>query len=89
MLSGEIPLELGDLAKLTVLDLNNNQLSGEIPPELGDLANLARLYLYGNRLSGEIPPELGNLANLSRLGLGEIQLERVRAEQFVGPVGYG
>ena len=85
-LRGEIPPELGSLANLTHLHLAANQLSGEIPPELGNLANLTHLHLEGNQLSGEIPPELGNLANLERLPRGE-PVERVRAKQFVRPVG--
>ena len=68
-LSGEIPLELGDLANLESLGLEGNRLSGKIPPELGNLANLTWLGLGGNRLSGEIPPELGDLASLRWLRL--------------------
>ena len=73
-LSGEIPLELGNLASLKKLELFTNQLSGEIPPELGNLASLKKLYLQDNQLSGEIPPELGNLANLEWLDLFENEL---------------
>ena len=73
-LSGEIPLELSNLYKLTVLGLSGNDLSGEIPPELGKLVSLERLSLNGNQLSGEIPLELGNLPNLRRLHLDENEL---------------
>ena len=73
-LTGEIPVELGDLANLQVLSLSTNTLSGEIPPELGDLANLELLYLHRNELSGEIPEELGSLANLQYLYLNENEL---------------
>ena len=68
-LSGEIPVELGNLANLQRLDLSGNDLSGEIPAELGNLANLEILNLSVNGLSGEIPVKLGNLANLQRLYL--------------------
>ena len=68
-LSGPIPPELGSLANLTRLTLEENALSGPIPPELGSLANLTTLGLWGNQLSGPIPPELGSLANLTRLTL--------------------
>ena len=71
---GEIPPELGNLANLSLLSLEGNQLSGEIPPELGNLANLTHLHLAVNQVSGEIPPELGNFANLKRLDLGENRL---------------
>ena len=73
-LTGRIPPELGDIAKLSRLYLSGNKLSGPIPPELGKLANLRRLILDRNALSGQIPPELGNLANLSRLEFGRNHL---------------
>ena len=82
-LNGTIPAELGNLANLTVLDLNGfttnlgpnrNRLTGEIPSELGNLAKLTGLWLGYNDLSGEIPAELGNLANLSTLDLYGNQL---------------
>ena len=76
-----IPAELGDLANLEVLFLENNRLKGEIPSELGGLTNLRLLGLYFNQLTGEIPAELGGLANLKSLSLaynqftGEIPAE--------------
>ena len=74
-LSGNIPIELGHLTDLNVLNLYNNQLSGNIPAELGNLTNLTRLNLGWNyQLSGSIPPELGNLTSLSYLELGFNQL---------------
>ena len=73
-LTGEIPVELGDLSNLTRLSLSGNQLTGEIPPELGGLSNLQRLWLDGNQLTGEIPPELGGLSNLTWLSLYNNQL---------------
>ena len=39
-LTGEIPAELGSLAGLEGLYLDNNQLTGEIPAETGDLTSL-------------------------------------------------
>ena len=73
-MSGDIPVELGDLTNLTVLSLSDNQLTGEIPAELGDLANLEELYLWGNQLSGDIPVELGDLSNLDVLYLSQNRL---------------
>ena len=66
-LTGGIPPELGDLARLQRLDLKYNNLTGSIPPELGNLGRLLDLNLSHNRLSGSIPPELGNLGQLRRL----------------------
>ena len=73
-LSGPIPPELGGLANLRSLTLQNNDLSGRIPPELGGLANLETLLLLNNDLSGPIPPELGGLANLRSLMLHDNDL---------------
>ena len=63
-----------DNARVTELDLSDNQLSGEIPAELGSLSNLESLTLHGNRLSGEIPLQLGRLSNLESLDLSDNQL---------------
>ena len=68
-LSGSVPVELGNLPNLTLLNLRNNELSGSIRVELGNLSNLTELYLDSNNLTGSIPPELGNLANLTLLYL--------------------
>ena len=73
-LLGEIPPELGSLAKLERLNLCGNEIGEEIPPELGDLANLKYLDLAYNNLSGQIPPELGSLVNLEYLDLQNNQL---------------
>ena len=62
-MSGNLPRELGDLAKLEALFLYANQLTGEIPPELGNLASLKRLRLGGNRLAGCIPVGLRNVSD--------------------------
>ena len=63
-LTGPLPPELGNLARLEYLDLVGweNYLTGPIPPELGNLASLKYLNLAGTGLTGSIPPELGNLA---------------------------
>ena len=49
MLSGTIPTQLGNLARLKYLYLNNNMLTGATPAtELQTLANLEELGLWGN-----------------------------------------
>ena len=73
-LSGSLPVELGDLDRLTLLRLEYNSLSGSIPSELGDLTNLTELSLHGNSLSGSVPVELGDLTNLSSLWLSNNSL---------------
>ena len=68
-LEGELPSELGNLAKLERLNLPLNGLNGDIPSELGMLSSLQELILLGNQLTGEIPVELGGLTNLEKLYL--------------------
>ena len=60
-LTGEIPLEIGRLDRLTSLYLNDNQLTGFIPFELGNLTNLNSLRLNDNQLSGWFPSTMCNL----------------------------
>ena len=59
---------LGELSKLEMLYLHNNNLTS-IPPELGQLSNLKWLDLDNNNLTS-LPPELGQLSNLKELYLG-------------------
>ncbi len=66
-MTGQLPAELGNLAKLTLLDLRNNPLGGNIPAELGNLENLESLVLYRTEVTGEIPNQIANLTNLERL----------------------
>ena len=68
-LTGEIPLELGALTHLRILDLSRNELTGEIPAQLGNLSGLTILSLNDNLLTGPIPAQLGNLSRLTNLYL--------------------
>jgi Leucine-rich repeat (LRR) protein len=45
-----VPAEIGQLLKLEVLDLSNNQLTG-LPNELGNLKNLKTFNISGNKYS--------------------------------------
>ncbi len=73
-LNGEIPVQIGDLTSLELLDLAHNQLYGGIPPELGNLYSLKVLHLRSNNLTGELPPELGNLDSLGSMNVFENML---------------
>ena len=50
-MSGPVPPGLGNLAKLRVLYLDNNQLSGEFPSEIGNLVNLQHASIWDNKLT--------------------------------------
>ena len=56
MLSGSIPLDLGNLEKLERLWLNENQLTGQIPEGLGDLS-LKQWRLAENQFTGCVPAD--------------------------------
>ncbi len=73
-LTGNIPIELGNLTELTFLNLVSNQLTGNIPTELGGLTRLTDLYLSFNQLDGPIPALIGNLTELTFLSLAGNQL---------------
>ena len=72
-LKGALPTEIGNLANMWTLNLEDNLLNGQIPAELAQTA-LYALDLGGNRLTGEIPSELGRLPNLEYLTLYGNQL---------------
>ena len=59
-----------DIGRVTILDLNNNQLSGEIPAELGNLGNLEAIRLAGNQLTGCVPAGLQKVLNNDFAALG-------------------
>ena len=77
-LTGEIPVEIGNLVNLQQLDLRNNELSGVFPIELTNFSNLSSLLLNGNQLSGEIPSEIGVLQELVSMDIGN--------NQFIGEI---
>ncbi|KAL5099773.1 hypothetical protein RYX36_004100 [Vicia faba] len=72
---GKIPLELGNLNSLILLNMQDNHFEGRIPSSFRKFQKLQVLNLGGNRLSGEIPSFIGNLSRLYRLTLGKNMLE--------------
>ncbi|KAF3497647.1 hypothetical protein DY000_02058096 [Brassica cretica] len=60
-LSGEIPVEVGDLKNVISLNFSSNRLIGSIPDSISKLENLESLDLSNNKLHGNIPPQLADL----------------------------
>ncbi|KAF9625016.1 hypothetical protein IFM89_017065 [Coptis chinensis] len=58
-LFGKIPVELGYLKNLQLLNVMSNQLTGHIPTEVGELTKIEVLELWNNSLSGPLPANLG------------------------------
>ena len=74
-LRGELPGELGSLAKLQSLNLSGNKLTGGIPAELGGLENLLEMKVSNNPgMSGELPARLTDLRRLVVLLAEETEL---------------
>ena len=74
----ELPPEIGQLAALKKLYLQQNQLTS-LPPEIGQLSSLKVLLLFYNQLAS-IPPEIGQLSDLQRLDLDKNQLKSLPPE---------
>ncbi|XP_057490621.1 receptor protein-tyrosine kinase CEPR2-like [Actinidia eriantha] len=70
LISGEIPVELGNCTNLKVLNLTGNQMSGSLP-DLSSLTNLEILDLSENYFVGGFPTWVANLNGLVSLGLGQ------------------
>ncbi|KAM3392861.1 hypothetical protein ACQJBY_013811 [Aegilops geniculata] len=65
MLSGEIPMEMGNLSHIKSLNLSNNLFTGSIPATFANLSEIESLDLSENRLSGSVPWQLTRLSSLA------------------------
>ncbi|XP_077239082.1 uncharacterized protein LOC143880177 isoform X2 [Tasmannia lanceolata] len=68
-LTGSLPLEVGSLKNLGLLDISWNKLSGEIPSTLANCRSLVELYIEGNSFQGTIHPFLNALTSIEVLDL--------------------
>ncbi|XP_018463187.1 receptor-like protein 15 isoform X2 [Raphanus sativus] len=64
-LTGEIPVELGDLVNIRALNLSHNHISGIIPESSSNMKDLESLDLSFNILHGQIPSQLTLLNSLA------------------------
>jgi Leucine-rich repeat (LRR) protein len=76
-LIGEIPVGIGTLTNLEILNLEGNSLNGVIPLSLTVVSNLRELTAHNNELSGTIPFEISYLTNLEKLTLSSNQLQSI------------
>ncbi|KAM1466579.1 hypothetical protein ACFX2I_031763 [Malus domestica] len=67
---GRIPHAIGNLSRLTSLDLGNNFFNHQIPSEIDEVTELQYLNLRNNSLSGTIPYQLSNLQKVWYMDLG-------------------
>ncbi|XP_035832702.1 receptor-like protein 2 [Helianthus annuus] len=74
-LSGDIPVEIGNMKSIQALYLSNNYFSGTIPSSISNLTNLEELELSHNLLSGEIPTSLTILNFLSSFNVAYNNLQ--------------
>ncbi|KAF5788765.1 putative leucine-rich repeat domain superfamily [Helianthus annuus] len=74
-LSGDIPVEIGNMKSIQALYLSNNYFSGTIPSSISNLTNLETLELSHNLLSGEIPTSLTSLNFLSSFNVAYNNLQ--------------
>ena len=72
-LFGEIPSELGLLANLEILRLQNNFLSGPMPESFSNLKKLRLLNLSNNHLTGSISDQINEIVSLEELWLSRNQ----------------
>uniref|UniRef100_A0ACD5YNR6 Uncharacterized protein n=1 Tax=Avena sativa TaxID=4498 RepID=A0ACD5YNR6_AVESA len=74
-LTGEIPMDIGQLKALLSLNLSFNSLTGQIPQSICDLTGLQVLDMSSNDLTGAIPAALNSLHFLSAFNISYNDLE--------------
>ncbi|KAM5582260.1 receptor-like protein 2 [Rosa sericea] len=74
-ITGNIPIEIGQLQLLRTLSLKNNFFTGKIPNQISNLKQLATLDLSVNHFSGNIPASLTSLNFLAVFNISYNNLE--------------
>ncbi|GFZ09734.1 leucine-rich receptor-like protein kinase family protein [Actinidia rufa] len=83
LISGKIPVQLGNCTNLKVLNLTGNQMSGSLP-DLSSLTNLEILDLSENYFVGGFPTWVASLNGLISLGLGQNDYEEGEIPESLG-----
>jgi hypothetical protein len=73
-LRGSLPIELGLLSTLEVLNVQESDIGGTLPREIGYLAGLVKINARFTNLGGTIPETLGDCGNLEVLDLSDTQM---------------
>lgn len=63
-LKGCLPVEIGRLNKLKVLDISSNSLVGALPQSISKMKKLEQLNVANNKLMGDIPESICSLPKL-------------------------
>ena len=71
-------IEIGILANMSWLLVDQNKLTGSIPSELGLLSNLTHIYFDKNNMDGALPSEMGMLTLMEEL--------QIHNNAFRGPI---
>ncbi|XVF82884.1 hypothetical protein PTKIN_Ptkin16aG0086600 [Pterospermum kingtungense] len=74
-IKGNIPMEIGNLSNVILLELSGNELNGSIPETIRRLKDLQVLCLRDNKLEGPFPSEVCGLKGLYKLSLGANELD--------------
>ncbi|KAM3295407.1 hypothetical protein ACQJBY_037975 [Aegilops geniculata] len=74
-LTGEIPLDIGQLKALLSVNFSFNDLTGQIPQSICNLTKLQVLDLSSNNLTRAIPAALSNLNFLSAFNVSNNELQ--------------
>ncbi|KAJ1276009.1 hypothetical protein BS78_05G181000, partial [Paspalum vaginatum] len=82
-IDGSLPVWMGHLTSLAVLDLSQNNLTGPLPVYIGHFTSLTTLDLSGNQLTGHVPDEVGMLTNLTNFHLSSNRFHGTIKEQHL------
>jgi hypothetical protein len=89
-LNGTLPLSIGDLTEIRLIEIFYTNLTGAIPFTIGRLKELKNLALYCNSFSGQITDSIGHCEKLEGLNIqnnhftGYVPLSLTTLQYFSG-----